>query len=145
MSREFQVTVDCADPEALATFWAAALDYVVQPPPEGFESWPAALTAFGVPAERQGDAHAVVDPDGRGPRLFFQRVPEAKRVKNRVHLDLRAAPDAGPEDRMAALEVEAERLVALGATRRRRVEPDPPLVGGFLVMSDPEGNEFCLD
>jgi hypothetical protein len=86
-----------------------------------------------------------VDPDGTGPRLFFQRVPEPKMAKNRVHLDVRVAPGLEGEQRMAALEAECERLVALGATRRQRHEPAPPTSAGFLVMIDPEGNEFCLD
>ena len=62
-------------------------------------------------------------PTRRGPRLFFQQVPEGKTVKNRVHLDVRAAPGLQGDERMAALEAEAERLVALGATRLERHEP----------------------
>jgi hypothetical protein len=77
--------------------------------------------------------------------VFFQRVPEGKSAKNRVHLDVRAAPGLAGEERMAALESECDRLVAVGARRLRRVEPDPPLGAGFIVMTDPEGNEFCLD
>ncbi len=84
-------------------------------------------------------------PDGDGPRVFFQRVPEAETVKNRVHLDVRAAPGLEGPERMTALEAECERLVALGATRVRREEPAPPMSAGFVVMQDPEGNEFCLD
>ncbi|HLU60085.1 MAG TPA: VOC family protein [Pseudonocardia sp.] len=145
MARDVQITVDCADPAALAAFWAEALGYRVQPPPEGFDSWDQALEAFGVPPERRNDAAAVVDQDGAGPRLFFQRVPEGKRVKNRVHLDVRAAPGLDGEARMAALEAEADRLVAHGAKRLARHEPRPPLEGGHIVMADPEGNEFCLD
>lgn len=72
-------------------------------------------------------------------------MPEGKVVKNFVHLDVRAAPGLEGEERMAALELECHRLAALGATRARRVEPDPPMEAGFLVMADPEGNEFCLD
>lgn len=87
----------------------------------------------------------MVDPEGSGPRLFFQRVPEGKRAKNRVHLDVRAAPGLEGDARMAALEAEAARLVALGATRLDRHEPAPPLSFGHIVMADPEGNEFCLD
>ena len=90
-------------------------------------------------------AAAAEDPDGAGPRLFFQRVPEGKTAKNRVHLDLRAAPGLQGEERMAALEAECERLVALGATRVERREPAPPMDAGHIVMTDPEGNEFCLD
>jgi hypothetical protein len=87
----------------------------------------------------------VVDPGGAGPRLFFQRVPERKQVKNRLHIDVRAAPGLQGDARMTALEEEAERLVSHGATRLHRYEPSPPLGAGHLVMSDPEGNEFCLD
>jgi hypothetical protein len=142
--REVQVTFDCADPGALASFWAQVLGYVVQPPPEGFDSWDAFLDQVGVPPERRNDRSAAVDPEGSGPRLFFQKVPEGKTVKNRVHLDVRAAPGLGGDERMAALEAEADRLVALGAQRLRRLEPDA-LDAGTLVMTDPEGNEFCLD
>ena len=145
MARDVQITVDCADPAALAAFWAEALGYRLQDPPPGFASWEQALDAMGVPPERRNDAAAVVDPEGSGPRLFFQRVPEGKQAKNRLHLDVRAAPGLEGDARMAALEEEAERLVASGATRLRRHEPAPPLAAGHIVMADPEGNEFCLD
>lgn len=145
MARDVQITFDCADPAALATFWAEALGYQLQGPPGGFESWEQALEAMGVPPDRRNDASAVVDTDGSGPRLFFQRVPEGKQGKNRVHLDVRAAPGLEGEARMAALEAEAERLAGHGATRLSRHEPAPPLGAGHLVMADPEGNEFCLD
>jgi Glyoxalase-like domain len=145
MSREIQVTFDCADPGAEATFWAEVLGYDLQPPPPGFDSWDAALDAWGVPEDQRNSRSALVDPDGARPRLFFQRVPEGKTAKNRVHLDVRAAPGLEGEERMAALEAEAERLVGLGATRVRRFEPGEEMSGGFLVMQDPEGNEFCLD
>ncbi len=145
MGRDMQITFDAADPGALAEFWADALGYQVQPPPPGFESWDQALEAFGVPPERRNDASAVVDPEGAGPRLFFQRVPEGKQAKNRVHLDVRAAPGLEGDDRMAALEAEADRLVGRGALRVQRLEPEPPLGAGHIVMTDPEGNEFCLD
>lgn len=145
MAREVQITFDAADPASLAAFWADVLDYELQGPPGDFDSWEAALDAMGVPPERRNDASAVVDPKGAGPRLFFQRVPEGKQAKNRVHLDVRAAPGLSGDDRMAALEAEAERLVARGATRLARHEPAPPLGAGHLVLADPEGNEFCLD
>ena len=145
MTREFQVTFDCADPAALSQFWAVALGYEVQAPPPGFDSWEAALDAWGVPAERRNDASAAVDPNGTGPRLFFQRVPEDKQEKNRVHLDVRAAPGLTGDARMTALEAEAERLAPHGASRLSRFEPAPPLQFGHIVMADPEANEFCLD
>jgi hypothetical protein len=145
MSRDVQLTFDCADPAGMATFWVEALGYQIQAPPEGFESWEQALNAMGVPPERRNDASSAVDPQGVRPRLFFQRVPEGKQVKNRVHLDVRAAPGLAGDARMAALETEAQRLITHGATRLERHEPSPPLSMGHIVMADPEGNEFCLD
>src|SRR4051794_4649051 len=145
MSRTVQVTFDCGDPNALAAFWNEVLGYRFQAPPEGFASWDEALDRFGVPEEERNNASACVDPDERGPRLFFQKVPEGKTAKNRVHLDVRSAPGLEGEDRMAALEAECERLVALGGTRLHRHDPAPPLAPGHVVMADPEGNEFCLD
>ena len=143
--RHVQVTFDAADPGALAAFWVQALDYVLEPPPAGFDSWDAALDAWRVPPEQRNSRSAIVDPDGAGPRVFFQRVPEPKTAKNRVNLDVRAAPGLDGEERMAALEDAADRLVALGASRVRRFEPGEEMSAGFLVMADPEGNEFCLD
>ena len=141
--RQVQVTFDCADPRALSVFWNAVLGYELPPPPPGHASWDAFSASL--PVELRNSASASVDPAGVGPRLFFQRVPEGKTTKNRVHLDVRAAPGLEGEERMAALEAECERLLALGATRIRRHEPEPPMSHGFIVMADPEGNEFCLD
>jgi hypothetical protein len=100
---------------------------------------------MGVPEDQRNERSAIEDPDGDGPRVFFQRVPEGKVAKNRVHLDLRAAPALDGDARMAALEVECDRLVRLGATRVRRYDPEPPLGAGHIVLQDPEGNEFGLD
>jgi catechol 2,3-dioxygenase-like lactoylglutathione lyase family enzyme len=141
---EVQVTFDCADPARLMTFWCAVLGYELEGPPQGFASWDDALDAWGVPPEARNDRSAAVDPGGRGPRLFFQKVPEGKQAKNRVHLDVRAAPGLRGADRLAALQAKADGLVALGAQVVRRVEPGA-LDAGHLVMQDPEGNEFCLD
>ena len=143
MARDVQVTFDCADPARMASFWADALGYQVQAPPGGFQSWEQALEPMGVPPERRNDASAVVDPEGERPRLYFQRVEERKQVKNRVHLDVRAAPGLEGDARMAALEAEAERLVAQGASRLERHEPAAPLGAGHIVMADPDGNDFC--
>lgn len=153
MPRDVQITFDAADPIALSRFWAEALHYVIQPPPhrplvpgeDPFDAWAEFLDEVGIPADQREAASALVDPDGIRPRVFFQRVPEAKTSKNRVHLDVRAAPGLEGDDRMAALETECERLVALGATRLERHEPAPPMSAGFIVLADPEGNEFCLD
>ena len=70
MATGVQVVIDCADPARLAEFWAAALGYVEQAPPEGFASWQDWLKARGVPEWEWNSANAVVDPDKRGPRIF---------------------------------------------------------------------------
>ncbi|NSC21849.1 VOC family protein [Streptomyces albus subsp. chlorinus] len=160
MSRHLQITFDAHDPRALSVFWAEALGYVHPGPPgtdlpgsadrapvaeEVFAAWDEFLARVGVPAEQRTAKAALEDPEGHGPRLFFQQVPEDKVAKNRVHLDVRAAPGLEGEERMAALEAACARLVALGASRVSRHEPAPPLSAGFLVLADPEGNEFCLD
>jgi hypothetical protein len=136
-----QIVFDCADPDKLATFWAGALHYKKQDPPAGFASWPDFLRAEGVPESDWTSASAVVDPDGVGPRLFFQRVPEGKVVKNRVHLDLNVGgPRGTPHDeRRRRVDAEVDRLVPLGARKSRTVEE---LGEYFVNMLDPEGNEF---
>ena len=144
MSKDVQITFDCADPDALARFWVEVLGYDMQPPPEGFDSWAAALDAWGVPEDQRNVRSALIDPDGSRARIFFQKVPEGKIAKNRVHLDVRSAPGQEGDERMATLEAEAVRLVVLGAIRIERFSPGP-MEAGFIVMQDPEGNEFCLD
>lgn len=140
--RQVQVTFDCAAPERVARFWCEVLGYVVPPPPPGFASW--GDFDRSLPADRQGSAFACVDPTGAGPRLFFQRVPEGKVVKNRVHLDVRVGTGLVGDERLAALEAERARLEGLGASCLRVMRAD-----GFdescIVMQDVEGNEFCLD
>lgn len=143
MTKDVQITFDCADPAALAAFWAEVLGYQLQPPPDGFSSWDEALDALGVPPDQRNSRSAIV-ADG-APRIFFQQVPERKTVKNRLHLDVRVATGITGDERMAVLEAEADRLAALGASRSYRVEPSPPMEEGFITMLDPEGNEFCLD
>ena len=142
MARKFQVVFDCADPRRLGTFWADALGYVEDPPPEGFSTWEEALTAWGLPEEEWNRAYAVVDPEGAGPRVFLQRVPEGKVVKNRVHLDIRISdPSLEVADQEAQIMAEVERLEALGA---RRVAWTAEIGKHFMVMVDIEDNEFCL-
>ena len=144
MAIRLQVVFDAADPPKLAAFWGEAIGYVEEDPPDGFDSWEAWAVANEVPREEWGNYDARVDPDGAGPRLFFQRVPERKVVKNRVHLDVRVGTGLTGEERVAALEAECTRLVGLGAVRVQLLPAD-----GFdescLVMQDVEGNEFCLD
>ncbi|WP_076264003.1 VOC family protein [Intrasporangium flavum] len=140
--RQVQVTFDCAEPERVARFWCEVLGYEVPAPPPGFDSW--AAFEQSLPAEMHGSAFAIVDPNGVGPRMFFQRVPEGKVVKNRVHLDVRVGTGLVGQERLDALEAETVRLEALGASRVQLLVAD-----GFnescQVMQDVEGNEFCLD
>jgi hypothetical protein len=140
--KQFQVTFDCAEPERVARFWCEVLGYVVPPPPDGFDSWKDFDSSL--PPEKQGSAFAAVDPSGVGPRLFFQRVPEGKVVKNRVHLDVRVGTGLVGEERLAVLEAECARLIPLGATRFQLLVADEENES-CLVMQDVEGNEFCLD
>jgi predicted enzyme related to lactoylglutathione lyase len=112
------VTFDCADARRVAAFWSAVTGYEIERVDmPGNEFW------------------LVSAPDGQFPRLVFVTVPERKAVKNRVHLDL--LPAEGEQAN------EIERFRALGATivdDRRELEP-----GGWVVLADPEGNEFCLE
>ena len=139
--RQVQVTFDCAEPERLARFWCEVLGYVA-PPPEGFTT--CADYERTLPPGQQGSWFACQDPSGVGPRLYFQRVPEGKVVKNRVHLDVRVGTGLVGEERLATLLAESERLVALGAVRVRVLEPDEENES-CILMRDIEGNEFDLD
>ena len=144
MGTEVQVVIDCADPDRLARFWVDALHYKLQDPPDGFGTWHDFLRAQGVAEESWNDASAIVDPESAGPRIYFQRVPEPKVVKNRVHLDLNVGPGvAAPlEERQRAVDAEVDRLRAAGAkvVRPGSVEREEY----WVVMQDPEGNEFCV-
>ncbi|MFF9482730.1 VOC family protein [Streptomyces sp. NPDC014733] len=140
--KQVQITFDCADPERVARFWCEVLGYVVPPPPKGFASW--GEFDRSLPPERQGSAFACEDPSGAGPRLFFQRVPESKVVKNRVHLCVRAGTGLVGAERLAALEAERARLTELGAVCVNVLVADE-YNESCIVMQDIEGNEFCLD
>lgn len=129
--KQFQVTFDCAEPERVARFWCEVLGYVVPPPPEGS-------------ATEHPEWAFCVDPSGVGPRLYFQRVPEGKVVKNRVHLDVRVGTGLAGEERLATLEAECTRLIALGAVRVHLLLADDENES-CIAMQDVEGNEFCLD
>ncbi|WP_171467417.1 VOC family protein [Cellulosimicrobium sp. 72-3] len=140
--RQIQVTFDCAEPRRVARFWCEVLGYVPAPPPEGFATWDDAEASL--PAAERDAWSACSDPTGVGPRLYFQRVPEGKVVKNRVHLDVRVGTGLVGAERLAALEAERDRLVALGATCVRVMLADEENES-CIVMQDVEGNEFCLD
>ena len=140
MGVKVQIVIDAADPHALADFWAAALHYEVEPTDEAFirrmvaEGHAQEADTVLVKGElRWREGTACVDPEGNGPRLYLQAVPEPKAGKNRVHLDLR--PQV--EDRDA----EIARLESLGATRLYEGRQGPHT---WVTMADPEGNEFCV-
>ena len=140
--KQFQVTFDCAEPERVARFWCEVLGYVAPPPPEGFATWDDANRSL--PPEDRGSWFACSDPSGVGPRLYFQRVPEGKVVKNRVHLDVRAATGLVGEERLPTLEADCAPRVALGAVRVHLLPADDEN-DSSIAMQDVEGNEFCLD
>jgi Glyoxalase-like domain len=147
MTVRFQLVIDCADPEPLAHFWAAALGYELEPPPPGFASWDAYWRDVGVPEDELGTGvDRIVDPDGQGPRIWFQVVPERKAVKNRLHIDIgvgggRAIPIGTRRQRVDA---EAARLADLGAVLVEVLETEG-LDHYAVAMNDPEGNEFDVN
>jgi len=112
----FNITFDCADPRALARFWGQVTGWpVTEEPQPGYEE-----SAVGTPGE------------GR-PRLYFVKVPEPKTIKNRLHLDVM------PDDRSQQEEI--ARLTGLGATVVSDRRPEL----GWVILADPEGNEFCVE
>ncbi|HET6910980.1 MAG TPA: VOC family protein [Mycobacteriales bacterium] len=119
-----QIAVDCSDPARLAEFWASVLDYEV------------------LRVDEDGERAFVSDPAGTGPKLLFHRVPEPKAVKSRLHLDVYVSPwGSPPAQSKPIVDAEAERLGAMGATQLQAFEKSDDY---FVVMSDPEGNEFCI-
>ena len=151
MVTTWQLTIDCADPQRLVTFWCEALGYVPEPAPEGWDSWLAYWRSLGIPEEDLEGAEegsgAIVDPAGRFPRIWFQPVPEGKAGKNRLHLDVKLT--GGPlvmpdlDQRRALVEAEVERLVGLGASIAYRNAPEGANYHAVTLL-DPEGNEFCV-
>jgi Glyoxalase-like domain len=142
MYTKIQVVFDAAAPTRLAEFWALALDYAVEPPPQGFGTWEDFGRSIGMPEEQFGDQAAVIDPADEGPRLYFQRVPEGKTVKNRVHLDVRVAGrEVRGEERKRLVSEKVEQLVQAGASPAWETDD---IRGSAIVLRDPEGNEFCV-
>ena len=141
MGIPLSLTFDAADPERLGSFWILALGYIERPPPDDYGSWAQYDAVNGTPGNEAG--YSILDPAGDGPSIFFQPVPEPKTAKNRLHMDVRVSGAAGdPEhERRARIEAAVAPLVAAGATMQRRSD-DPE--DFFIVMQDPEGNEFCL-
>jgi hypothetical protein len=142
MYTKIQVVFDAAEPEKLAEFWGLALGYVPEPPPEGFESWEDFARQAGIAESDFGSQASRVDPEGHGPRLYFQRVPEGKTAKNRVHLDVRVAGrGVHGEHRKRLVSEHVERLVRAGGSVAWETDD---VSGSAIVMYDPEGNEFCV-
>ena len=143
MAYDFQVTIDCAEPHAMADWWATALGWEVEPTDEAFIR---RMIAEGHATDDDAVQHrgalvwksgaAIRHPDGlqRAPRVLFQLVPEPKAGKNRVHLDLRIGEDGD----VAAT---VERLTAAGARFVHEGRQGPHT---WVTMADPEGNEFCV-
>jgi hypothetical protein len=149
MTTRFQLVIDCKDPETLASFWAAALGYVLEPPPEGFATWDDYRRDIGLPDSYLGmGPDSIVDPSGRGPRIWFRAAPEDKVVKNRLHLDIHASGFPSRAEplatRMQRVDAEARRLVDLGATLTVVMSADG-LDHYAVGMQDPEGNEFDIN
>ena len=119
MPVRFQLVMDCADPDLLARFWAGALGYELAPVPAGFATWNDFYRELGVPEEELVDgADRISDPEGHGPGVWFHVVPDAKAVKNRLHLDIHASGERTDpiEARRRRVDAEASRLASLGAT-----------------------------
>jgi len=138
-----QIVIACDDPARLAEFWAAALEYVVQPPPDGYESWDQFAEAVGIPPERRNDISAVVDPEGVGPRVLFERW-DGGAPNQRVHIDVNSVGGhrLSDDERNKRLRSERERLESLGATFKREASGMAGEV--WIEMLDPEGNWFCV-
>jgi Glyoxalase-like domain len=142
---DFQVAVDCADPHALADWWAETLGWVVEEPDadfirrmiaEGYATDADTVTRGGKLVWSDGAAIAHPDgplPSGHRRRIIFQTVPEPKTVKNRVHLDVWV----GPEN----VEAATKSLVGRGATVLREGRQGPHT---WVTLADPGGNEFCI-
>lgn len=144
MATRWSLTIDCANPRKLAEFWALALGYTGPPSPEGFASWEAWFTHHNVPEEEWNDGAYLHDPDGVGPKLSFLKVPEPKVAKSRLHLDIQAGGGRQTpwDERWPRVLAAVERLTAAGATVVREYDLDGK--PDHIVLTDPEGNEFCV-
>jgi hypothetical protein len=146
MPARFQLVIDCKDPEPLARFWAAALGYVLEPPPDGFATWDDWRRDIGLPDDLGIGVDSIIDPSGDGPRIWFRVEPDAKVVKNRLHLDVRASGDRSLPlaTRRQQVDAEASRLRDLGATLTGALTAEG-LDHYAIGMKDPEGNEFDIN
>ena len=141
----WQLAFDANDPPRLARFWAQALGYEPAPPAGPGTPWQHYRARLG---EDAAFDDRIFDPAGLGPPIWFQRVPEAKAGKNRLHLDLYpTSRDAtlSMDARVEIVEARVAQLVSLGAVVERRTHGEKPGESFYyVVMKDPEGNEFCV-
>ena len=143
MAFKLQVVFDCRDPASLSKFYAEALHYKLQDPPSGYSSWEDWLEEQGIPEAEWNSASAIVDPEGKGPRVYFQQMDTPKLGKNRLHIDINASGGLRVpiSERKRQVNAEVERLLDLGATKHHELEE----MGEYcVIMLDPEGNEFCV-
>ena len=126
MATHWTLGCDAADPQGIAAFWATALGYVAEP---GYD---------------EPDGASIIDPAGVGPAIGFLRVPEGKTAKNRMHIDIRVAgePPWDMAERDQLIRAKAAELAIAGAEAVREESDGEHL--GWVVMRDPEGNEFCV-
>ncbi len=143
MSYGVQIVFDCADPGRLSKFYAHALGYKMQDPPDGYSSWEEWLKKHDTPEEEWNWASAIVDPEGKGPRLYFQQMDTPKPEKNRLHIDINASGGlkVSLTKRKEQVDKWVDHLQSIGATRVHELEE----FGEYcVIMFDPEGNEFCV-
>jgi hypothetical protein len=151
MAVRYQLVINCTGrPEPLARFWAEALGYVLQPPPAGFATWDDWRRGTGLPESWLGrGTDAIIDPEGAGPRIWIQVVPDRKTVANRLHLDICASggPGLPLQTRKQRVDAEARRLCGLGATLLSDLseEPEDGVDHYAVALKDPEGNEFDIN
>ena len=142
MAHPLQIVIACDDPMRLMEFWADALDYILQPPPDGFETWEQFADTVGIPVDRRNDLGAVVDPEGVGPRILFERW-DGGAPNQRIHIDVNSVGDGvGGDDRLQRLAAERARLELLGATFK--TEASGMAGETWIEMFDPEENWFCV-
>lgn len=147
MPVRYQMVIDCADPDRMARFWAEALGYELAPPPPGHASWDDFYRSIGIPEDELGGGpDRISDPNGHGPAIWFQVVPEAKSIKNRLHIDVHASGERSDpiELRRQRVDAEAARLVDLGATITGVLSQEG-LDHYAVALQDPEGNEFDIN
>jgi hypothetical protein len=138
MAARIDLTLDCANPARLAAFWKLALGYEDEPPPAPFATREQWIQECGDPGDTADDGAWLHDPSGNGPRLSLLRVPEPKTAKNRLHIDIRVAGTGSAEQRWERITHAATGLAAAGGTLVQEYR------GHHIVMTDPEGNEFCV-